>query len=148
MIQNLIFGNFLQKYYFIFGHTTLWYSSTRFRGHYQIFLIFRFSSRNSQSQQKLAKNFTHFTIQFCSENLTHFMNLNSLDIEKNMLSQHSQKPFSLYKFSSHHFSVWCQKKHLHCFIFWLAKTAFLKHFESKCLYIPVHLRKKIFVPET
>ena len=90
---------------------------TRFSGHYQIFLIFRFPSRNSQSQQKLAKNFTHFTIQFCSENLTHFMNLNSLDIEKNMLSQHNQKPFSLYKFSSHHFSVWCQKKHLHCFIF-------------------------------
>ena len=36
----------------------------------------------------------HFTIKFRSKNLTHFMNIYSLDIENNMLSQHSQKPFS------------------------------------------------------
>ena len=34
---------------------------------------------------------THFTIQFRSKNVTHF--INSLGIENNMLSQHSQKPF-------------------------------------------------------
>ena len=68
------------------------YSSTRSSGHYQSFL---------QSQSR-------------SKNLTHFTSLNSLDIENNMLMQHSQKPFSLYKFFSKHISVLCQKKHLHC----------------------------------
>ena len=42
----------------------------------RVFFNFRFSSRKSQSQQKLAK-------------------INSLEIENNMLRQHSQKPFSL-----------------------------------------------------
>ena len=69
----------------------------------RFFFNFRFSSRKSQSQHKLAKKITHFTIQFRAENLTHFTNLNSLDIENNMLSQHSQKPFWLYKFSANMF---------------------------------------------
>ena len=51
-----------------------------------------------KSQQKLAKNTTQF--ELCSKNLTHFTNLNSLNIEKNMHQQQSQKPFSLFKFSS------------------------------------------------
>ena len=85
---------FFWKYYY--GHATLLYSSTRSNGHHQsFFLIFRFSSRKSQSQQKLAKKITHFTIQFRSKCLTHFTNLNSLDIENNMLPQHIQKPFWL-----------------------------------------------------
>ena len=138
---------FFWKYYY--GHATLLYSSTRSSGHHQsFFLIFRFSSRKSQSQQKLAKKITHFTIQFRSKNLIHFTNLNSLDIENNMLPQHSQKYFWLYKFSSKHVPVWCQKKHLDCTISWRQIIAFLKHFESKCLYISVYLRKKIFVPKT
>ena len=72
------------------------------------FLNFRFSSTKSQSQQKLAKKITHFTIQFCSKNLTHFTNLNSLDIENNMLPQRGQKIFWLYKFSANMFlfGVW------------------------------------------
>ena len=57
------------------------------------FLIFRFPSRKSQSQQKLTKKITHFTLEFHSKNLTHFTNLNSPDIENNMLPQHNQKPF-------------------------------------------------------
>ena len=32
-----------------------------------LFFNFRFSSRKSQSQQKLAKKITHFTIAFCSK---------------------------------------------------------------------------------
>ena len=55
------------------------------------FFNFRFSDRKSQSQQKLAKKVTYFTIQFHSKNLTRFTNLNSLNIENNMLSQHRQK---------------------------------------------------------
>ena len=54
---------------------------------------FRFSSRKSQSQQKLAKKISHFTIQFRSKNVTDPTNLNSIGIENNMFSQHSQKSF-------------------------------------------------------
>ena len=38
------------------------------------------------------------------------MKLNSIDIVKNMSPQDSQKPFSIYKFSSEHVSGWCQRK--------------------------------------
>ena len=145
MIQNLIFGipflkiSFQAYNLFIFVHSLWW----------TVFIFnFRFSSRNSQSQQKLGKKVTYFTIQFRSKNLTHLTKLNSLDIENNTLLQHSQKPFSLYRFLSKYISVWCRKKHLHCTIFWRPRTVFLKHFECKCLYIYAYLRKKTFVPET
>ena len=62
--------------------------------------------------KKLAKKITQFTIEFLSKNLTHFTSLNSLNIVKNILSQHRQKPYSLYKFSSKHVSGWCQKKNI------------------------------------
>ena len=81
---------------FIFVQTFHWISL-------EFFFSFRFSSRKSQSKQQLAKKIPHFTIQFCSKNLIHFMNLNWLEIENNMLSQHSQKPFWLYKFSGNMF---------------------------------------------
>ena len=54
---------FFWKYYF--GHKTILYSSTRSTGHHQrCFLVFRFSSRKSQCQQKLTKKINHLTIQF------------------------------------------------------------------------------------
>ena len=43
-----------------------------------------------------------------------------------MLPKHSQKTFSVYKFSSKHVFVWCKKKHLHCTISWHPRTTFLK----------------------
>ena len=142
MIQKILELFFFWKYYF--GHTTFlrtfqWTSL-------EFFLDFRFSSRKSQSQQKLTKKITHFWIRFNSKHLTYFMNLNSLDIENNMFPKHNQKPFSLYKFSSKHVSVWCQKKNLQ----WIKhpRTAFFKYFESKCMYISVNLFKEIFVPKT
>ena len=73
------------------------YSSTRFSGHRQSFFSISKIGKK-KSQQKLAKNTTQF--ELCSKNLTHFTNLNSLNIEKNMHQQQSQKPFSLFKFSS------------------------------------------------
>ena len=72
------------------------------------------------------------------------MNLNPVNIIKNIFPQHSQKPYSLYKFSSKRVSGWCLKKHLHCTISRRLRTSFSKHLESKCLYIPVYLRKKIY----
>ena len=129
---------FGQTTYFIFIHLLRWTSSE--------FLLF-FSSRKFQSQQRLAKKITRFTIQFRSKNFTHFTNLNSLQIENNMLPKNCQKPFSLYNFFSKHVSVWCQKKHLHCTICCRPRAAFLKYFESKCLYISLYLPKKIFAPK-
>ena len=74
-----------------------------------------------------AEKITHFTIQFRSKK-PHFANLSSLDID--------------YKFYSKHVSVWCHKRYLHCSISWRPRTAFLKYFESKCLYISLYLLKK------
>ena len=87
----------------------------------------------------------HFIIQFRSKNVAHFTTLNSLDIVKMILPQHIVRPYSLYKFSSKHFWLVSEKKHLHCTI---SRTAFSKHFQSKCLYISVYLRKDIIVPKT
>ena len=92
MIQNLIFGILFLKMLFraynvfIFVQTFQWTSS-------EFIFNFRFSSKMSQSQQKLAKMVTHFTIQFYSKTLAYFTNLNSLDIENNIHPQRSQKTF-------------------------------------------------------
>ena len=99
-------------------------------------------SRKCQSQQNLPKKITHFTIQFRSKNLTHFTNLNSFEIENNMLPKHSQKTFSVYKFSSKHVSVWCKKKHLHCTISWRPRTTFLK--ANICIFLYTSLRNFCF----
>ena len=52
---------FLWKCYF--GHTTFLYLSRRSSGHIRVFFNSRFSRRKSQSQLKLGKKITHFTIQ-------------------------------------------------------------------------------------
>ena len=154
MIQNLIFG-YLESFFenivsvsciqlfYIRPHVSV--DIIRFLFH--CYYYFNFLSK-SQNQKILGKKFTNFIIQFCSKNLTHFMNLNSHDIENNMLSQHSQKPFSLCKFSSQNICVWCRKKHLHCIFSWRPSTSLLKNYESKCLYISVYLHKNISVPDT
>ena len=88
MIQNRMFGILFLKIlfweynFFVFVHT--------FSDITRVFFNFRFSSRKFQSQQKLPKKIIHFTMQFCSINLSHFMNFNSLEIENNMLSQRSK----------------------------------------------------------
>ena len=52
---------FFWKYFF--GHTTFLYLSFRSSGHHRVFFFnFRFFSRKSQSQQKLPKKITHFSI--------------------------------------------------------------------------------------
>ena len=136
MIQNAIFGIRSLK---ILPVIQLFYicPNVKLSGHDQSF--------KSQGQQKLAKKITNFTIHFRSKHLTHFMNLNSLDIENNMLPQHSQK-LTLQIFQQTCFTVWCQKKHLRCTTSWRPRIAFLKHIESRCLYISAYLRKKIFFP--
>ena len=52
---------------------------------------------------------TYFAIQFRSKNFTDVTNLNSFEIEDNMLPKHRQNTFSVCKFSSKHVSLWGQK---------------------------------------
>ena len=138
MIQNLIFGILFLKILFqgyklfIFDHKFQWTLSA--------FFNFGFSSRKSQSQQKLAKKTIYFTTQFCSKNLTHLTNLSSFEIENKMLLQHSHKPFSLYKCFTRHISVWFQKK-----TFALDHFLTPKNFECKCLSIYLYIStRKLF----
>ena len=70
------------------------------------------------------------------------MYLNSLNIVKNILPQHSRKCYSLHKFSSKLASGCSKKKHLRSTISRRLRTAFLKHLESKCLYISAYLCKR------
>ena len=81
-------------------------------------------------------------VQRCSVKNTHFTNLDSFEIENNMFPKYSQKTFSVYKLSTRHVSVCCQKKYLRCTISWRLRTTFLKQFESKYLYNSVYLSKK------
>ena len=110
MIQNLIFRILLLKMlfpaynFFILIHMFQWTLSEVF------FRFHLFWQKVSKPTKTIDKD--HL---FCNtvslKNLTHFMNLNSLEIENNMLPQHSQNHFWLYyKFFSKHVSVWCRKK--------------------------------------
>ena len=89
---------------------------------------------------------TYFTIQFQSKSVTHFTNLNSLDILKWYAS--ATQPKTFLEILQQTCFAWCQKKHLQYTISWRPRTTFLMHFESKCLRIFVYLRKKIFIPKT
>ena len=103
MVQNLILRILFLKILlqasntFIFIHTFQWTSS-------EFFVLFIFSSRKSQSRQKLAKNVTHFTVQFRSKDLIHFTNLNSLEImcsgnTVKVLSDFTNFPANIFLFS-------------------------------------------------
>ena len=63
---------------------------------FRVSLYFRFTGRKLQVQQKLAKKIIHCTMQFRSKNLTHFTNLDSLDIE-NICSRNTAKNLSDFK---------------------------------------------------
>ena len=141
MIQNVIFGILFMKILFLAYNFFIFAQMYQRPSSAEFLFNFRFSIRKSQSQQKLGKKIAHFRIQFRSKNITHFTNLDSFDIENNMLLQYTQKPFR-------HVSAWCQRKNLHCTISWHPRAGFLKYFESKCLYISVYLCKKIFFPKT
>ena len=70
---------------------------------------FRFSPRKSQSQQKLAKKVTHFTIQFHSKNLIYFTNYTLLNIVKIMLRQCSKNLTHFTNFPANMFLVGVRK---------------------------------------
>ena len=127
---------------YIFVHMFQWTSSKYF------FFNFRFSSRKSQSLQKLAEKVTYFTIQFCSKTSLISRTSTHSTLKKNFQPIYSQPRTFLTLQIFPQTSGWCQRKHLHCAISRRPRTAFPKHLESKCLCISVYLRKNIFVPET
>ena len=65
-----------------------------------------------------------------------------------MLPEHSQSLSEFTSFPANTFLFGVRKKYTHCIISWSPRTAFLKHFQSKCLDISVHIRQKIFVRKT
>ena len=56
----------------------------------ELFFNFQIFKQKVSKPTETSKKKTHCTIQFRSKNLTQFTNLNSFDIENNMLPQHSQ----------------------------------------------------------
>ena len=64
----------------------------------RVYFNFRFSSRKSQSQQKLTKKITHFTIQFRSKNFI-LRTLTHLTL-KIISTRNKTKTFWLYEFSN------------------------------------------------
>ena len=103
----------------------------------------RFSSRNSQSLQKLVRKLTYFTTPFRFKSLTYVTNLKSLNVVENILPQHSRKVTHFTNFPTNMLLVGIRKKNLHCTISKCPRTAFPKHWKRKYLYNPVYLWKKL-----
>ena len=89
MIQFMFLETFFRAYsILIFVNIFQWTSS-------EFFFNFRFFSRVSKPVKTTEKGHSFYNTVSLKK-LTHYMNLNSLDIENNMLLQHSQKPFWIY----------------------------------------------------
>ena len=81
---------FFWKYYF--GHTKFLYLSRRSSGYHQsFFLISDFLAENLKANKNLQKR-SHVLQYSFAQKLHYYTNINSLDIENNMLPQHNQKP--------------------------------------------------------
>ena len=133
MIQRLIFGIIFWKYFFR-AYKFLKIVQKFRRISSPSFFNFRFFSIKSQSQAKLAKKITHFTIQFRSKNHNHFTNLMKI-----ICSRNTAKNIWLYKCSS----MWEKTFALHHFL--TSKNYILEELWKQ---MSVYLRKKIFVPKT
>ena len=103
---------------------------------------FRFSGSFSKPTKTSNKDHSFYKTVLLKKR--HFTNLNSLNVKK-IYSCNTTKNLTNFRKPV---SGWCQMNHLNCTISRQPKSAYSKHLESKCLYIPVNLLKKIFVPET
>ena len=135
MIQNLIFVILFLKIFF---------RAFNFIPHVlvniiRVFFILEFVAENLKTNKNQPKR--SLILQY---SLAQKTSLTPLRLKIICSQNTAKKAFSVYKFSSKYVFVWCQENHLHWTIFWRPRTTFLKHFESKCLYISVHLSKNIF----
>ena len=124
-----------------FSGTQLFY----IRPHFPVDIItfffnFRFFSRKSQSHQKLAKKIAHFTIQFRSKSLTHFMNLMKI-----ICSRTTAKNLSDFKNVPANIILFGFRKNICTAPFLLAQDCILKALWKQ---MSVYLRKKIFFPKS
>ena len=113
----------------------------------RVFFNFRFSSRKSQSQQKLEKR--SLILQYSFAQKTSFILRTSTHLTSKLIwSRNTVKNLSAFTNFPANMFLFDVRKSICTAPFLDAQELFLKHFESKCLYISVYLRKKIFVPET
>ena len=133
MIQNRIFVILFLK---------ILYSPTLSNGHHHSFFVPDFLAESLKANNKNQQERSLILQLSFSRNLTHITNLNSLDIENNMLSKHlsyfTDFPANMFLFGI--------RKNICDSL--TPRSAFLKHFESKCLHIYVYLPEKMFVPKT
>ena len=71
---------------------------TRSSGYHQSFFIPEFVAENLKVNKNQRKRSLILQYSFAQNNHNNFTNLNSFEIENKMLSNHSQKIFSVYKF--------------------------------------------------
>ena len=145
MIQYFIFEIIFLKIFlayncFIFVQTFQRTSS-------ECLLNSRVSSRKSQSQKKLAKKITHFTIQFRSKNLTILWASTHLTLK---ITCYVHQEYSLTNLPNFQQTCFClvSEKILAQHHFLTPKNRILEVLWKKCLYISVYLFKKIFVWKT
>ena len=143
MIQNVIFRILLLEILFRAYHFFI-FAQMQQRTSSEFFLNFRFSSTKSQSQGNLGKKIAHFTIQFRQRNITHFTNRDSLDTEKICCRSTAKHLFDFKDFPAGMFLLSVRENICTAPFLDTQELQFLKHFESKCLYISVYLRKKMF----
>ena len=105
------------------------------------FFIPEFVAENLKANKNQRKRSLILQYSF-AQKTPHFTNLNSFEIENNILPKHSQKNFSVYKFSKKHVSISSQKKYLHCTISWRPRTTFLK--ADICIFLYTSLRNFCF----
>ena len=145
MIQNVIFGILLLEISFRAYGIPLFYIRPDVAADiFRVFLNFRFSSTNSQRQGNLGKKIADFTIQFRQRNITHFMNRDSLGTEKICCRNTAKYLFDFKDFPADMFLLSVRENIYTTPFLDAQELQFLKHFESKCLYISVYLRKKMF----
>ena len=82
-----------------------WFKSSYMEFIYQFQIFWQ---KVSKPTKQVKKN-THFTTQFCSKNLTHFKNLSSINIIKNILPQTAKNLTSFTNFPGNMFLVIARK---------------------------------------
>ena len=102
----------------------------------------RFPGRVSKSIKTSNKDHSHYNIVSIKKNF--ILQTSLYSALQSIYSCNTTKNLTHFtNFRKKLVSGWCQTKHLHGTIFMHPKTVFSKHLESKCLYIPVNLCKKI-----
>ena len=111
-LEFFFFVFFFWIYYFSFGHTTFLYSSTRFSGHNQSFFkVFNLLAESLKANKNQRKS--SLILQYSFAQRTSLILWTSINLTlKIIYFRNIAENLSLFK----NFSVWCQKRHLHCTI--------------------------------